>query len=65
MSSITIELPDTKLERLNEVARRFGVSVEELARSSIEELLAQPDDKFQRVAEYILKKNEDLYRRLA
>ncbi len=40
-------------------------SVEELARSSIEELLAQPDDKFQRVAEYVLKKNEDLYRRLA
>ena len=65
MSSITIELPDKKLERLNEVASRFGVSVEELARSSIEELLAQPDDKFLRVAEHILRKNEDLYRRLA
>jgi hypothetical protein len=65
MSSITIELPEKKLERLNEVARSFGVSVEELARSSIEELLAQPDDKFQRVAEHILRKNEDLYRRLA
>ena len=65
MSSITIDLQEEKLLRLREIANRYGVSVEDLARLSIEELLMAPDDKFERAAEYILKKNEELYRRLA
>jgi len=65
LSSITINLPEEKLIRVQEIAIRFGVSVEDLARLTIEELLVAPDDRFERAAEYILKKNEGLYRRLA
>ena len=43
----------------------MGVSVEDVARMSIEELLAQPEEDFGRAADYVLKKNAELYRRLA
>jgi predicted transcriptional regulator len=65
MSSITINLQDEQMVRLQEIANRLGVSVEDLARVSIEELIAAPDERFERAADYVLKKNEDLYRRLA
>lgn len=65
MSAITIELNEAQLVRLQAIAERMGVSVETLARSSLEELLARPDDEFERAADYVLKKNAELYRRLA
>jgi antitoxin FitA len=65
MNSITINLPDEHLLKLREIAARLGVSPEDLARMSIEELLAQPEERFERAADYVLKKNEELYRRLA
>jgi plasmid stability protein len=65
MSSITIRLPEQQFDRLREIACRFGLSVEDLARISIEEMLAQPDEKFERAADHVLKKNDELYRRLA
>jgi predicted transcriptional regulator len=65
MSSITINLPDEHLLKLREIADRLRVSPEELARMSIEELIAQPEESFERAADYVLKKNAELYRRLA
>jgi predicted transcriptional regulator len=65
MSSITIELNEEQLVKLQSIAERIGVSVETLARSSLEELLAKPDDEFESAADYVLKKNDELYRRLA
>ena len=65
MGSITINLSEGKLERLQELATRFGLSVEDLTRLSIENLVAAPDQKFEHAAEYILKKNEELYSRLS
>jgi predicted transglutaminase-like cysteine proteinase len=65
MSSITIDLPEEHLSKLREIAGRMGVSVEDLARMSIEELLAQPKEDFGRAADYVLNKNAELYRRLA
>jgi antitoxin FitA len=65
MSSITVNLSDEHLLRLKELAARLGVSLEELARVSITELLAQSDEKFESASEYVLKKNAELYRRLA
>lgn len=65
MSSITIDLSDEHLSRLREIAARLGVPPEELARVGIEELIAQPDEKFNCAADYVLKKNRELYRRLA
>jgi antitoxin FitA len=65
MSSITIPLPDDRLEALKEKAARLKVSPEELVRASLEQVLALPDDEFERAVEYVLKKNQELYRRLA
>lgn len=65
MTSITIPLPEDRLAKLREIAARLNVTPEDLARVSIEELLTRPDDAFNQAAEYVLKKNADLYRRLA
>ncbi len=65
MNTITITLSDERLAKLREVAARYSVTPEDLARVSIEELLAQPEETFQAAADYVLKKNAELYRRLA
>ncbi len=65
MSSITITLSDDHLAKLREIATRYNVKPEDLARVSIEELLTRPEESFQQAADYILHKNAELYRRLA
>ncbi|MGH9428402.1 MAG: ribbon-helix-helix protein, CopG family [Terriglobia bacterium] len=65
MVQITVALPEDRLQELQEVAARLGVSVDTLVRVSVEELLAKPDESFRNTLDYALKKNEALYRRLA
>jgi antitoxin FitA len=65
MSTITIALTDDSWSKLQETATRHGVTPEELARVSIEELLSQPDEAFERALDYVLAKNSELYQRLA
>jgi len=65
MTTITITLPDERLRELKEIASQLKVSPEELVRTSIEELLTRPTEDFQHAADYVLKKNAELYERLA
>lgn len=65
MTTLTLALPDDHLLKLKEMAERLGVSPEVLVRISVEELLKRPDEAFRSAADYVLKKNADLYRRLA
>jgi len=65
MTTITFELPNERLQKLQEMARKFGVSTEELVRVSVEDMLAQPEEQFRKGAQYVLKKNVELYKRLA
>ncbi|MCS6847651.1 MAG: DNA-binding protein [Anaerolineae bacterium] len=65
MSTITIALSDDHLQKLQEMAIHFQVAPEELVRVSIEELLARPEEEFRKALEYVLRKNAELYRRLA
>ena len=65
MTSITIAIPDDRLLKLQELAARFQITPEELVRISLEEILTRPEDAFQRTVSYVLKKNSELYRRLA
>jgi predicted transcriptional regulator len=65
MSTLTITLSDDGLAKLREIADRFNIKAEDLARVSIEELLTRPEESFQHAADYILHKNAELYRRLA
>ena len=63
MSAITIQLSETSLTKLKE--QTIGILPEELARIGLEELLAQSSTTFTEAMQYVLKKNETLYRRLA
>ncbi len=65
MATFTIALSDDRLTQLKELATHFGVAPEDLVRLSIEELLARPAEDFAQVVDYVIKKNADLYRRLA
>lgn len=65
MTMITIELPNERLQRLEEMALKLGVSMEDLIRISVEDMLTQQDEQFQKIATYLLKKNSELYKRLA
>ena len=65
MTSITVELRDEQMALLQAAAKRLGVAPEDLVRLSLEELLAHPDDSFTRALDFVLRKNAELYRRLA
>ena len=63
---LTIDLWPAQAERLrHEADRKLGLAPEDLARAAIVDLLATPGDDFKAAAERVLRKNEELYRRLA
>ncbi len=62
---LAIELSDAQAERLRQEARRLQITTEELARAALCDLLSEPDEDFQAAAERVLRKNDELYRRLA
>lgn len=65
MQVITVILSNEDLTKLQEIAKRHGVTPEDLARVGIEDLLARPEDQFLHAADYLIKKNAELYNRLA
>ena len=65
MKVLELQLPEPIASKLREAAERLSVSPEQLSILSIEEKLTQLEEEFRRSAEYALKKNADLYRRLA
>ena len=65
MHTITITLSDDRLAKLQEIAARLHIAPEELARAGVEDLLTHPAEACQRAIDYVLKKNAELYRRLA
>jgi hypothetical protein len=62
---LTVELSPAQIEQLRQEAERLGLAPEDLARAAIVDLLATPGDDFKTAAERVLRKNEELYRRLA
>jgi len=64
MRTITVTISHDCLLKLKELADRLNITPEELARVTIVEFLARPDDTFERAVYYVLNKNSDLYRRL-
>ena len=57
-------LPESA-RRLTHLADVAGVQPEEFLRASVEEWLSRPQASFSEAASYVLKKNAELYRRLA
>ena len=62
---LSIDLSAVQAERLRAEAERLGLTPEELARAAVADLLASADEDFEAAAARVLKKNEELYRRLA
>jgi len=62
---LSVDLTPAQAERLRLEAERLGLTPEDLARAAIVEFLDRPGDEFAAAAERVLKKNEELYRRLA
>lgn len=65
MTSITIALTDDLMIKLERLAKRHDVALEDLVRASVEELVASPEEVFQETLDYVLQKNKELYKRLA
>ncbi|MBW4593593.1 MAG: DNA-binding protein [Brasilonema angustatum HA4187-MV1] len=65
MNTITIQISNDRLVKLQETASRLGVSIEELVLMGVEQLLNQPEASFQDAMDYVLNKNAELYKRLA
>jgi len=63
--NVAFELPDAQAEKLRREAERLGVSPTDLARAALADLLADPDEAFQAASDRVLRKNDELYRRLA
>jgi len=65
MASITIQLSKDRLERLETLAAKFNLRVQDLVRVTVEELLDHPDEEIIRAREHVIQKNRELYRRLS
>ncbi|MFH1114619.1 MAG: DNA-binding protein [Pseudomonadota bacterium] len=65
MSELTIRIPEEKPARLREKASACGVGAEEIVRTGIDRLLEGSEEDFETAMTYVLKKNEELYRRPA
>ncbi len=64
MASITINLSDEQVQKLQQLAQKNGVAAEDLLRSNIEDWLNHPKSNFAQASSYVLQKNAELYRRL-
>jgi|GraSoiStandDraft_16_1057320.scaffolds.fasta_scaffold2119778_2 DNA-binding MarR family transcriptional regulator len=62
---ILVELTETQREQLEAFANQLGVSAEELAAAALQDLLAHDQSDFDDTVSRVLKKNSELYRRLA
>ncbi len=63
--ALEISLGEQQIAILRERAEELGLSVEELARAAILELVQARDKAFEDAAARVLRKNAELYRRLA
>jgi hypothetical protein len=60
-----IELSDQRALALSETARRLQVSEADLATAAVRDLVSRQSVDVQSAADRVLKKNQELYRRLA
>ncbi len=62
---LVIELPASQFEKLREIAAQTGVLPEYLVKAAISDLISVEDEDFRSAADYVIRKNEELYRRLS
>ena len=65
MTVLQVSLSEERLTKLKELAEHSGVTPQQLLQASVEEWLGNQELDFTRAASYVVKKNAELYRRLA
>jgi hypothetical protein len=65
MTDIQLALTDESYARLREVAASLAVEPEDLLRASLVDLIEPPATAVSAAVDFVLRKNEALYRRLA
>lgn len=65
MESLRIDLTEELANQLKSAANKLGIQPEELIQIGIQEKLEQLDQEFQQASTYVLRKNKELYQRLA
>lgn len=65
MEQLTISLPTEVATQLRTTAKNLGIRPEDFMLASLQERLAKLDTEFIDAMKYILKKNAELYKRLA
>ncbi len=63
--TITLSLTEPQEKAVRQLAAELRLSVEDVARLALLDLLGRGDDDFESAAEHVLKKNAELYRRLS
>ena len=65
MEQLTITLPEEIATQLRDASQKVGVKPEDFMLVSLQEKLASLDSEFTEAMKYVLRKNADLYDRLA
>jgi hypothetical protein len=65
MTTVTVFLSDEEMRRLEELRKLEGLTVEQVARLGISDLIGQPDESFHAATKRALEKNAELYRHLS
>ncbi|MEM9006092.1 MAG: DNA-binding protein [Cyanobacteria bacterium P01_F01_bin.86] len=64
MASLTIDLSDSQFQKLQDLAGMHGIALDVLLKASLEDWVNSQKGEFVDAADYVLKKNTELYRRL-
>jgi hypothetical protein len=65
MTTVTGSLSNEEMRWLEEFSLREGLTVEQIVRLCVRDLIAEPDELFQIAAKRVMEKNAELYRRLS
>jgi len=65
MEHLTISLPEEVATQLKDASKKIGIKPEDLMLVSLQEKLANLDSEFTDAMKYVLRKNAELYKRLA
>jgi predicted transcriptional regulator len=63
--TFAIELTDEQVRLLSELATELGITAERLAAAAVVDLISKPSLDYVEAADYVLRKNAELYRRLS
>lgn len=65
MEQLTVALPTEVATQLSTTAKNLGIKPEDFMLASVQEKLAKLDPEFINAMKYVIKKNAELYTRLA